>query len=275
MHSASFLDRIAARASHITTAIEATGKSLTILDKASAPQRFQFNDRGGAFLEWGARQATIWADLDQPLHHIFHALLHLHRYWVAGVPQFWDQKRGCEGMLYEAERNFEHLVVIPVEITYFPEAFGYWVFYAEKKLFEFERDKRSRGNLRTKLFQLYLLAQAAFPCSQVADSITAAVRGRGLMDEFTELAGIIFKNYHYKAFVLESLCLYGFGDVPTSVGVRWMERQPDEEGEQVYWASLKDYQTLRELPSLPLSLAHVDGSRIETTSVGRSALGPA
>jgi len=252
MYGADFFELIAKRANHISSAVIETGKPVIFQNKSHHPNTGDNHRRDAASLDWDANGAIVWFSPGQALHHIFHALLHLHRYWVQGVPQFWDQKNGCSGMLYEIESCYEHLVIVPVEIAHFPEAYSYWVNHAEEQLYRYQDEGRSRGNIKAKLFQLFLLAQTAFPRSQVAQSIADVAKERGLVSEFAELAAIIFKNFDHKAFVLESLCLYRSGSVPSSLGMNWAEKTNESEALQTYWASLKDYQTLHELPDVAI-----------------------
>lgn len=272
MYRADLLEMIASRASHIVEPLINKGKSIDFLDRETLPERKEGTERGGALLDWDENKATIWSSQGGALHHVFHVLLHLNRYWIHGSPQFWDQKRGCRGLLYEIESAYEHLVVIPVEIAHYPEAFSYWVNLAEEQLYSFKAADVSRGNAKARLFQLYLLSLTAFPRSQVADSIEKTAHERGLMDEFSELSDIVFKNFQQKAFVLESLCLYRLGSVPDSLGLRWLEND-DADQHQFFWASLKDYQTLRELPSMPTSIIQQEGTLIQTSSTQQAVAG--
>jgi len=253
MNPAELLELISRRADHITSAVAATGNKLDFRDKEFCPRMDIIEDCGGAFLDLAADRATIWHATGQPLHHIFHVLLHLHRYWVEGVPQLWHKKHGCTGMLFDFESTYEHLVIIPAEIAHFREAYSYWVGFAEEKLYQCQEQALSPAHFKTQLFQLFLLTQTAFARSQVSDSISEEAEKHGLKDEFSELASVIFKNYQHKAFVLESLCQYRTGCVPEYLGLRWIEQKKGGDGKQFFWASLRDYQRLGKQSGEPVS----------------------
>jgi len=270
MNRPNLLDLIAARAGHITRALAATGKTIEFRDKEFRPTTGAIEDRSDAFLDLAANKATIWSAHGLALHHIFHILLHLHRYWVEGLPQLWDKDTGCDGMVHDIESAYEHLVIIPVEIAHFPDAYSYWVNYAEEGLYQCcELASATKGpsndvskEIKSKLFQLYLLAQAAFPRAQVATSIAEEAGKQGLLDEFSALAKIVFKNFENKAFVAETLCLYRADTLPARLGLRWVEAARKGEGQQFHWTLLKDYQSVRAQPCTPVCSVPNSDARI-------------
>lgn len=242
MNREELLELITSRADHITSALAATGKTIDFRDTDLRPDIGSQGDRGGAFLDFAAEKATIWSANGQALHQVFHVLLHLHRYWVEDVAQLWHQQNGCTGALSSIEAAYEHLVVVPVEIAHYPEAFSYWVNYAEEKLFQCQEKGVSPASLKSQLFRLYLLAQTAFPRSQIADSISVEVWKQALMDEFEEMADIVFRNFEHKAFVLENMCLYlGIVDF-ADIGLRWIETTPARGNSDFQWRSLSELQ---------------------------------
>lgn len=240
MYRADPLELIAPHAGHITAALAATGKHIELRDIRDRAGIKRASEDREVSLEFTAERATIWAAQGTALHHIFHALLHLHRYWVQGVPQFWDSKLGCVGVLAEMENSFEHLVIIPVEIAHFPDAFSYWINFTEESLYRYRQGGRSKSSIRTNLLQLYLLAQTAFPRAQVARSIANAAAERGLLDEFVELSSILFRNFTDKAFVLENLCLYRLGEAPKTLGLRWLDPVVPDRANKFQWQSLEE-----------------------------------
>ena len=237
------LELIANRADHITSALAATGKTIDFRDAELRPTTVGLEDCGGAFLDFAADKATVWSENGQALHQIFHVLLHLHRYWIEGIPQLWHKQNGCSGAVSSVEVAYEHLVVVPVEMAHYPEAFSYWVNYAEEKLYQCQEREALPASLKSQMFRLYLLAQTAFPRSQVADSISVEVWKQGLMDEFEQVADIVFKNYEHKAFVQESLCRYLGIVATTDLGLRRLENVPSADGNRFSWSSLADDQT--------------------------------
>jgi len=242
MNRDKLLELIANRADHITSALAATGKTINFRDADLRPLSGGGEENGGAFLDFGKNQATVWSANGQPLHNVFHVLLHLHRYWVEGIPQLWHETNGCAGALLNIENAYENLVIIPVEIAHYPEAFSYWVNYAEEKLYQCQEKRLAPATLKSQLFRLYLLAQTAFPKSQVADSVSVEVWKKGLMDEYEAVADIVFKNYEHKAFSLETLCLFVGVEDLTPLGLRHLERLADDSGDVFRWLSLKDVQ---------------------------------
>jgi len=242
MNREELLQLITSRADHITSALAATGKIIDFRDMELRPDGGSQGDRGGAFLDFAADKATIWSANGQALHQVFHVLLHLHRYWVENVAQLWHQKNGCTGALSGIEAAYEHLVVVPVEIAHYPEAFSYWVNYAEEKLFQCQEKGVLSASVKSRLFRLYLLAQTAFPRSQIADSISVEVWKQGLMDEFEEMADIVFRNFEHKAFVLENMCLYLDIANSADLGLRWIESTSSESDNGFKWRSLSELQ---------------------------------
>ena len=262
MNRSDLLELIAKRADHITSALAATGKTIDFRDAELRPHVGGVEDCGGAFLDIDSDRATIWLVNGQPLHQVFHVLLHLHRYWVEGVPQLWHQQNGCSGALSSVEAAYEHLVVVPVEIAHYPEAFSYWANYAEEKLFQCQEEGLLPAAVKSHLFQLYLFAQTAFPRSQVADSISVEVWKQGLMDEFEELADIIFKNFEHKPFVMENLCLYLGIENSAGLGLRRLVSDGSDSKAIFKWSSLS------ELLSQPQNSG--DTGKVVSTSVSNS-----
>jgi|GEM_PF-6861094 len=240
MYRLDYLSDLGKRADHIVNGLQATGRLLMFRDIAECQTKSMRPGRDAVYLEWTASSAIIWAAPHQSLHHIFHACLHLYRYWVEGVPQFWEKDKGCVGTVRALEACYEHMAVLPAEIAHFPEAYSYWVNYIEDGLYSCKNQTPS--NAKGEMFQLYALAQTAFPRAQIAESIRDEAARNGWSDEFYELLQIIFKNYNDKAFVLESLTLYLSGEIAPALGMRTIETVMGPDGlgvDQFVWASLK------------------------------------
>ncbi|MBL4790755.1 MAG: hypothetical protein JKY60_17470 [Kordiimonadaceae bacterium] len=244
MYCSDYLGELVKRADHIIDSLQATGRPLMFRDIAECETKSMRPGRDTVFLEWNTSGAVIWTAPNQSLHHVFHACLHLYRYWVEGVPQYWEQNKGCIGTVRALEACYEHMAVLPAEIAHFPEAYSYWVNYIEDGLFRCK--DRPPSKAKSDMFQLYALAQTAFPRSQIAESIRDEAARHGWSDEFYELLQVIFKNYSDKAFVLENLTLYRLGKVPPTLGLRKIETVVGPDGvsiDQFVWTSLKDLRT--------------------------------
>jgi len=239
MYKSEIIAALARKAGHITDAVFGPERQVLIRDKSQRPIRKGKDDKGEVGLDWTPDEATIWVTPGQPLHHIFHACLHLYRYWIEGAPQYWDLKRGCQGNLLEIENCFEHLVIIPVEIAYFPEAYSYWINSVEEGLRAVRRG--GSGENLPRLFWLYALTRAAFPRSQVAEEVRLAAEEFQVLRECENLTDSLLENYDHKAFVLENFCLHQLKHVPSTLGVRSIGSPAAHGGRSTVWTSLKDY----------------------------------
>ena len=113
MYCLDYLGELRKRADHIVDALQATGRPLMFRDIAECEIKSTLSNRKPVYLEWNASGAVIWTAPNQSLHHVFHACLRLYRYWVEGVPQFWEQRKGCVETVRALEACYENIAVLP------------------------------------------------------------------------------------------------------------------------------------------------------------------
>jgi hypothetical protein len=96
----------------------------------------KFNPRAPA-TEVSPDGATVYLhDFDVlDLHGITHELLHIHRYWIEGVPQIQPARNVAANLQASTniENGLEHLVIVPREATYGFDADRYWSDVARHK----------------------------------------------------------------------------------------------------------------------------------------------
>jgi len=244
MYNTDIIKALEAKASHITHAIFGSEREVFFRDKSERPPDKDTNGQEQAILDWGPEWATIWMSPRQPLHHVFHACLHLYRYWIEAVPQYWDLKQGCHDSLHKIETYFEHLVIVPVEIAYFPEAYSFWINHIEEGLSAFCQEYEPgglRGELPhdpLRLFWLYALSQSTFPRSQVAEEVRQTVAQLQVLDQFTNLKDRLLDNYEDKAAALIELYRFQRKPVPVTLGIRTIEPRVNGGPQNTTWTAL-------------------------------------
>lgn len=160
------------------------------------------------FMNEGVTTVTItFPGRDIPRNVLTHEVLHAHRNIVGRVHRLVAAVNEEIAVRFATrmENDIEHLFIIPLEISYTPEALSYWESHYDRRLAEVLESQEHPVVLRDNLLRHWLVASSVIPQWAGLSQLRSSLAANGWLDDAKKLSAKIARVKSSKAQCLSTL----------------------------------------------------------------------